>query len=170
MTPVQGPDREEKLNHMVLTYEKDLLRLCCAYLRDIDLARDAVQETFLKAYRRMDKFEGKSSEKTWLMRIAINTCKDMLRGGWFRRIDRKVDMADLPETAAPFAEPDDTITRAILSLQDDLRQVVTLRYYQGCSIQEVAEVLHIGRRTVHYHLDKAERALRAALEDWYHAE
>ena len=91
MTPVQGPDREERLNHMVLTYEKELLRLCCVYLRDIELARDAVQETFLKAYRRMDKFEGKASEKTWLMRIAINTCKDMLRGGWLRHVDRAAD-------------------------------------------------------------------------------
>ena len=80
MTPVQGPDREERLNQMVLTYEKDLLRLCCAYLKDIDLARDAVQETFLKAYRRMDQFNGKASEKTWLMRIAINTWNVICQG------------------------------------------------------------------------------------------
>ena len=80
MTPVQGPDREERLNHMVLTYEKDLLRLCCVYLRDIELARDAVQETFLKAYRRMDQFEGKASEKTWLMRIVINTWDVICQG------------------------------------------------------------------------------------------
>ena len=80
MTPVPGPDKEAKLNRMVITYEKDLLRLCCAYLRDIELAQDAVQETFLKAYRRMDKFEGKSSEKTWLMRIAINTWNVICQG------------------------------------------------------------------------------------------
>ena len=80
MTPVQGPDREERLNRMVLTYEKDLLRLCCVYLKDIESARDAVQETFLKAYRRMDRFEGKASEKTWLMRIAINTWNVICQG------------------------------------------------------------------------------------------
>ena len=101
MTPVQGPDREESLNQMVLTYEKDLQRLCCAYLKDIDLARDAVQETFLKAYRQMDQFNGKASEKTWLMRIAINTCKDVLRGGWFRHMDRTAVLEDLPLPVDP---------------------------------------------------------------------
>ena len=48
--------------------------------------------------------------------------------------------------------------------------MITLRYYQGLTLQEVADVLRLSRRTVHYRLDKAERALRAALEDWYHAE
>ena len=162
--------QDQWLEDIMAQWEVPLLRTCYLLLRDAALAEDAVQETFLKAWRARDDYRREASEKTWLMRIAVNTCKDMLRGGWFRRIDRKMDMTDLPEAAAPFAEPDDTITRAILSLQDDLRQVVTLRYYQGCSIQEVAEVLHIGRRTVHYRLDKAERALRAALEDWYHAE
>ena len=80
MTPVQDPDREERLNHMVLAYEKDLLRLCAVYLRDIDLAQDAVQETFLKAHRRMNRFEGRASEKTWLMRIAINTWNVICQG------------------------------------------------------------------------------------------
>ena len=151
-------------------WEVPLLRTCCLLLRDAALAEDAVQETFLKAWRGWDDYRREASEKTWLMRIAVNTCRDMLRGGWFRRIDRRTDMADLPETPEPFSAPDDTVTRAILSLQDGLRQVVVLRYYQGLTIQETAEVLRISRRTVHYRLDKAERALRAALEDWYHAE
>ena len=158
------------LEEIMARWEVPLLRTCYLILRDAALAEDAVQETFLKAWRAHGNYRGEAAEKTWLMRIAMNTCRDMLRGGWFRRVDRKVDMADLPEAAAPFAEPDDTIIRAILSLPDGLRQVITLRYYQGLSVQEVADVLHIHRRAVHYRLDKAERALGAALEDWYHAE
>lgn len=151
-------------------WEVPLLRTCYLILRDAALAEDAVQETFLKAWRAHDDYRHQASEKTWLMRIAVNTCRDMLRGGWFRRIDRRVDMADLPEPVTAFSEPDDAVTRAILSLPNALRQVVTLRYYQGFTVQEIADVLRIHRRTVHYRLDKAERALRAALEDWYHAE
>ena len=162
--------REIWLEEAMAQWEVPLLRTCCLLLRDAALAEDAVQETFLKAWRGWDDYRREASEKTWLMRIAVNTCKDMLRGGWFRRIDRNTDMADLPEPTAAFSAPDDTVTRAILSLQDGLRQVVVLRYYQGLTIQETAEVLRISRRTVHYRLDKAERALRAALEDWYHAE
>ncbi len=162
--------REIWLEQAMARWEVPLLRTCCLLLRDAALAEDAVQETFLKAWRAHDDYRREASEKTWLMRIAVNVCRDMLRGGWFRRMDRKVDMADLPEPSAAFSEPDDTVTRAILSLQDGLRQVVVLHYYQGLTIQETADVLRISRRTVHYRLDKAERALRAALEDWYHAE
>lgn len=53
MSVVTGPDnqREEKISSLVRLYEKDLLRTCCVYLRDRDMAQDAVQETFLKAYK-----------------------------------------------------------------------------------------------------------------------
>ena len=151
-------------------WEVPLLRTCYLLLRDAALAEDAVQETFLKAWRAHEDYRREASEKTWLMHIAVNTCRDLLRSRWFRRVDRSVDIEDLPESSVAFAEPDDTLTRAILSLPNALRQVVTLRYYQGFTVQEVADVLCLHRRTVHYRLDKAERILRDALEDWYHAE
>ena len=164
MTPVQGPDREEKLNHMVLTYEKDLLRLCCAYLRDIDLARDAVQETFLKAYRRMDKFEGKSSEKTWLMRIAINTCKDMLRGGWFRHVDHTAQVENLPLPVAPPSAEHIALMSAIMALPPRQKEVILLHCDQGLNIRETARALGISPPAVINRLNKARTALRDALE------
>ena len=64
---------------------------------------------------------------------------------------------------------DDTVTRAILALPDGLRQVVTLRYYQGFTVQEAADILKLSRRTVHYRLKKAEHLLKESLEEWYDA-
>lgn len=162
--------RDQWLEDAMAQWEVPLLRTCYLLLRDAALAEDAVQDTFLKAWRAHGDYRREASEKTWLMRIAVNTCRDLLRSRWFRRVDRTVDMDDLPEPSEAFAEPDDTLTRAILSLPDSLRQVITLRYYQGLTVQEVADVLRVHRRTVHYRLDKAERILRDALEDWYHAE
>lgn len=72
--------REERLEYLVQTYQGMLLRLCYICLRDMELARDATQETFLKAYRKMDSFRGNSSEKTWLSRIAINTWNVICQG------------------------------------------------------------------------------------------
>ncbi len=164
MTPVQGPDREKRLNHMVLTYEKDLLRMCCAYLRDVELARDAVQETFLKAYRRMDKFEGKASEKTWLMRIAINTCKDMLRGGWFRHVDANTVLEDLPLPVAPPSVEHIALTSAIMALPRKQMEVILLHCDQGMNIRETAQALGITPPAVINRLKKARSALRIALE------
>ena len=103
--------RDEWLEETMAQWEVPLLRTCYLLLRDTALAEDAVQETFLKAWRAKDGYRREAGEKTWLMRIAVNTCRDMLRGGWFRRVDRKVDMADLPEATVSFTEPDDTLTR-----------------------------------------------------------
>ena len=80
---------EETLTRMVGEWQLPLLRTCCAVLGSEDLAKDAVQETFLKAYRGLPSFRGECSEKTWLMRIAVNVCRDMLRSSWFRTIDRR---------------------------------------------------------------------------------
>ena len=82
METVKGPDSpEKKLERMVDLYQLPLLRLCYAYLHDEELAKDAVQETFIKAYRNLGSFRRDASERTWLNRIAINTCKDMCKSG-----------------------------------------------------------------------------------------
>ena len=164
MTPVQGPDREERLNQMVITHEKDLLRLCCVYLKDIDLAKDAVQETFLKAYRCMDRFEEKSSVKTWLIRIAINTCKDMLRGSWFRHVDRYTALEDLPLPVAPPSVEHIAIMNAIMALPRKQMEVILLHCDQGLNIRETAQVLGISPPAVINRLKKARVILKDALK------
>lgn len=62
-----------------------------------------------------------------------------------------------------------TLTRAILALPDGLRSAVTLRYFQGFSIEETASILKLSRRTIHYRLEKAEHLLKDHLEGWYDA-
>ena len=160
-------ERDYWLEQAMAQWEVPLLRTCYLLLRDTALAEDAVQETFVKAWLFYDGYRKEASEKTWLMRIAVNTCRDLQRSKWFIHIDRRVNMDDLPEPAVPFELPDDTVTNAILSLPTALRQVITLRYFQSLTVQEVAEVLHVSRRTVHYRLDKAERYLKSSLEEWY---
>ena len=91
---------------MVARYQLPLLRLCCAYLHDEELARDAQQETFIKAYRSLDTYRETAAELTWLSRIAINACKDLRKSGWFRHVDRSVTPDMLPEPAVP-VDPDD---------------------------------------------------------------
>lgn len=162
-------DRDRWLEQAMEQWEVPLLRTCYLLVKDVALAEDAVQDTFVKAWQAHDHFRGEASEKSWLMRIAVNTCRDLRRGKWFRHVDRQVRMEDLPEPAETFQWEDDTVTRAILALPDGLRQVVTLRYYQGFTVQEAADILKLSRRTVHYRLEKAERLLKESLEKWYDA-
>lgn len=161
-------DRDLWLEQAMVRWEVPLLRTCYLLLKDTALAEDALQETFIKAWRSYGNYRGDASEKTWLMRIAVNTCRDMLRGDVPAR-GPKGPHEDLPEAAVVIQWPDDTLTRAILALPDGLRSVVILRYYQGFSIQETASLLKLSRRSVHYRLEKAEHLLKDHLEGWYDA-
>ena len=168
MEAVKGPDsREARIEHMVTLYQLPLLRLCVMYLHDREQAKDAVQETFLKAYRNLDSFRGDASEKTWLTRIAVNTCKDLLKSAWTRNTDRSVTPDTLPEGSTGFDEQDDTVTRAVMSLPPGLKEAVLLHWYQGLTLEEMAKVLRLPRSTINYRLKKAKMILKQELEDWY---
>ena len=166
MQVVTGPDnhKEERFAQLVALYEQQLLRMCYVYLHDAGLAEDAVQECFLKAYRAMDSFRGDSSEKTWLMRIAINTCKDMRRSNWFRLRTHTLRLEDLPEAAAPFTTEDSLLTLEIMRLPHKLMEAVLLYYYQGMTVYEIAQLLGITAPSVSTRLQKARARLRTALK------
>lgn len=78
---------EDGMELLIRRYGDSLLRLCTLYLRDPYLAEDAVQDTYLKVWRHYQKFEGRASEKTWITRIAINTCKSYLASAWRKRVE-----------------------------------------------------------------------------------
>ena len=163
MHAVTDPDnsREERLDRLIRRYGKELLRLCCVYLKDASLAEDAVQETFLKAYRRMDTFRGQSSEKTWLFAIAVNVCRDMRRSAWFRCVDRSID-ADRLE--AQIRQPELSLMQEIMGLPRKYMEVLLLYYYADMMQSEMAQLLHISVPAVSKRLAKARQMLKEALE------
>jgi len=159
-----GPESRKRLHDLVETYERDVLHLCCVYLRDVTMAEDAVQETFLKAYRALHTFKGESSEKTWLYRIAINVCIDMRRSRWYRFIDQRVDMDQLRIPVNGISEVSIALMQEILSLPARYREVVFLFYYEDMKLAEIAQLLKISASTVSDRLRKARAMLRKALE------
>jgi len=166
MEVVQGPDniRDEWLYHIVWQYEKDLLRMCSIYLRDTSLAQDAVQETFLRAYKSPSAFHGDSSEKTWLVRIAMNVCKDFRRSAWHRFVDRRVSLDHLPIPSAPPSLEHIALTTEIMRLPRKHMEVVMLYYYEGMTIREIAQALGISLAAVSQRLNKARSRLHDALK------
>ena len=159
--------RQAWLDEAITRWEKPLLRLCFAYLGDIALAEDAVQETFFKAWKSYDRFRKEAGERTWLTRIAINTCKDLMKSAWVRNTDRSVTPDTLPEGSAPFDEQDDTVTRAVMALPPVLKEATLLHWYQGMTLDEMVRVLRLPRSTINYRLKKAKAILKEELEDWY---
>ena len=159
--------RAARAEDMIRAYGTPLLRLCSACLGDVSLAEDAVQDTFLKAYRHLDAFSAQSAkaEKAWLCRIAVNTCRDYMRSAWMRRTVRGEGAAALIDRAA--APEDIGLTEAIFSLPLKPREALLLRYYQNFSVEEIARILRVPRPTVYARLSRAKKLLNDALGgDW----
>ena len=164
METVKVPDSrpENTLERLIQENGVSLKRLCYLYLHDREMAEDAVQETFLKVYRSLTNFRGEANEKTWLTRIAINTCKDMLRSGWFRHMDRRVTAETLParEEADPYHRE---VAAAVMNLPRKLREVILLYYYSGLNTLEIAETLKISQPAVTGRLKRARERLKTDL-------
>ena len=161
------PNLEQTFTELVNTHQTALLRMCYLILHDSGLAEDAVQETFVKAYRALPAFRGQSSHKTWLMRIAINTCRDMQRGSWLKHISRTVTLDRLAEPSESFSEDALAVNMEIARLPGKLRETVLLYYYQNLKIEEVADVLGIAVSSASERLKRAKEKLRTALKEVY---
>jgi RNA polymerase sigma-70 factor (ECF subfamily) len=136
---------------------------------DIQLAEDAAQETFIRAWLHFSSYRPQTSLRNWLYRIAVNAATDMLRKE--KRI-LPLDLEDLPlkdpqpgpEALFSQEERATLIQKAVLSLPDACRAVLVLREYEGLSYQEIADALEIPVGTVMSRLNYARRLLREKLE------
>lgn len=172
---------------LVERYQGRVFALALRVLGDEEQARDAVQEGFLKAYRSLDRFEGRSSFYTWLYRLVMNLCIDMRRRDRSNRHsewdeERSLETADPasvpgaggggsaealvgPEADARRAELREAMTRAVGSLPDDARRTLLLREVDGLSYAEIARAMGIPKGTVMSRLHYARRRLRAVLTE-----
>lgn len=162
-----GDAKEAALSRLMETYGTNVLRVCFLYLHDYSLAQDASQTTFLKAWKSIDTLHKDGSEKAWLMAIAVNTCKSMLRSRQHRMFSQQVDMEHLPEPSQEAVTPDDTVRNAVMALPAKYRDVVVLHYYQSIPTPDVARILHVPQSTVRTRLHRARAALQSQLKGWY---
>ena len=172
---------------LVDRYQGRAYRLALRVLRDDELARDACQEAFLKAYLNLGRFEGRSSFYTWLYRLVMNLCLDFKRRD---RSNRYVDVpepADLERIAGSERAADDALdfrshteapdraverrelrmamARAIGQLPGSARETLVLREVEGLSYAEIAQVLEIPKGTVMSRLHYARRKVQELLRE-----
>ncbi len=159
----KGRDERLSIEEMISQYGDEILRLCLLYLGDRQLAEDAYQETFVKAWKHGDTFRQECSTKTWLSRIAVNTCRDMLRSGWFRMMKRSEPLEKLLDLAGDSVQSDGSVRDAVLALPGKYREVVVLYYDQGMKLKEIAELLHLPVYSASTRLRRARALLKKTL-------
>ncbi len=152
--------REAVLSRWYDAYGTDVLRLCCFYLGGYADAEDAAQETFLKAWRYLDRFQGRNqcAPKTWLMKIACNTCRDHLRRA-FRKHEVPRDDLSIFDQSAP---EDRELIWDVMNLPEKYRAPILLFYLQNLNVRETAKALYVSPATVSRRLDKARDILKTS--------
>jgi RNA polymerase sigma-70 factor (ECF subfamily) len=166
----------ESFNALVRLYEGRVYNLCYRMLGDAESAADAAQDTFLSAYRNLRSFRG-GSLRSWLLRIATNTCYDTLRARK-RRPAVSLDAADEDDQSSPLQLPDSSetpdefalrrelagaIQRGLDTLPEDQRAVLILSDIEGLSYEEIAQVTGANLGTVKSRLSRGRSRLREVL-------
>ncbi len=155
---------DEKAFEQFVTEKQDkIYSVCVNMLKNIYDAQDAAQDTFIKAYRALKSFKGESSLDTWLTKIAVNTCLDIIR----RRhdtvdIDEVYGVAD-PRTPDGEYEADvrrRAVRQSLARLPSELREVIVLKDIEGYSYEEISEILVINIGTVRSRLHRAREKIK----------
>ena len=172
MVNISVPNRNPipNMSNLITEYGDSLLRICFLYLKDIHLAEDAVQDTFIKVYKSYSRFKGDSEEKTWIMRIAINVCKNYLRSSWWKHINETVNLDNIPSSNIDDSSQDDALLLEIMKLSPKYKEVILLFYYQNMKIREISEVLQTPESTVSIRLKRAQEKLKTELKGWCYDE
>jgi RNA polymerase sigma-70 factor, ECF subfamily len=171
----------EAFARLVGVHERMVFNLAARLLGDSEEARDLAQEVFLQVYRHLDRFEGRSSLKTWIYRIVVNQCHNRRRFWHRRRAEKSCPIEDMTPAdeakasasrAQVGADPFDQLERteraqrvqaALLEIPFHHRTVLILREVEGLSCGAIAMTLGLPEGTVKSRLARAREALRSRL-------
>src|SRR6195256_4353025 len=161
---------------LVETHSRSVFRLAFRMTGNEQDAEDVVQESFLRAYRQLGRFESRANFGTWLYRIVSNCSVDLMRSKQARHDQVRGDSLDQegaveltaadvpgPERMAQSAEIDQRVQNALQDLSPLERAAFTLRHYEGRSIDEISATLGLGTSAAKHSVFRAVKKLRIAL-------
>ena len=119
-------------------YADTVFRLAYSYLKNRADAEDVMQETLLKLYGAEEHFESPEHERYWVIRVAANECKKLLRSPWRRRTE---SMEAVPETAVFDAPVQSELFQQVMTLPPKYRAAIYLHYYEGYAVREIAALM-----------------------------
>ena len=151
---------DEAFEQAVREHANTIFRVACHALKDRQEAEDVTQTVLLRLYQYGGEFQNGEHLKHWLLRVAVNESRKLLRSPWKKR---SVPLEDWD--AVSEGPEEQGILEAVMALDGKYRLPVYLYYYEDCSVQEVAAALGINPSTVQTRLQRAREKLRRILSE-----
>ena len=143
-------------------YRNNIYAIAFNHFRNRQDAEDAVQEVFLKYHRSDKDFDSADHIRNWLIRVAINECKNVTLSSWFKK---REPLADYEQTLR-FEEPEQTrLFESVMALPSKYRSVLHLFYYEDYSVREIAKLLGISESAVTTRLARGRNKLKKELKE-----
>lgn len=165
-------EKEQLLEKVMIEYGNELVRLAFSYVKEVENAKDIVQNAFIKCYKNLDSFRYDAQLKTWLYRITINECKDYLKSWNYKMVQVKSFVNETAKSILPSTEKavidkynNEEIKDTIFSLPKVYREVVYLYFYESLKTEEISEVLDIPVNTVKIRLRRAKQRLEPMIKE-----
>lgn len=145
-------------------YATDVLRVCYFYLSDREKAEDVCQDVFVRLMTTHPLLQP-GREKSWLLKVALNRCRDLWRGAWLKRVILGGPTFELIPAPDEFSRRDDqqAMMAAINQLPATFKEVILLHYYQGMNIAEIAQMLERPEGTISSRLSRGRKKLESIL-------
>lgn len=157
---------ERAFEELYAKYASDVLRVSYFYLGDRQQAEDVTQDVFVRLLTHTpDLVPGR--EKAWLLKVALNRCRDLWRAAWVKRVvlgSPAMELAPAPENMEERLERQELLA-AIRRLPPDFRDVILLHYYQGYGIAEIADMLKVPEGTISSRLSRGRKKLEDILKE-----
>ena len=145
-------------------YASDIIRVSYFYLGDRGKAEDVCHDAFVSLFVNRPALEP-GHEKTWLLKVAMNRCRDIWRSAWVRRVisgSPAFEMIPAPDNLGKHMEKAEVL-QAVHSLPADFREIFILYYYQGYGISEISGILNLPEGTISSRLSRGRKKLEAIL-------
>ncbi len=145
-------------------YATDVLRMCYFYLADRQKAEDVVQDVFVRLMTTNPPLQP-GREKAWLLKVAMNRCRDLWRGAWLKRVVLGGPAFELIPAPDEFSQIGDKqeMMNAINKLPAMFKEVILLYYYEGYGIGDIAEMMELPEGTISSRLSRARKKLEEVL-------
>lgn len=163
-------DKEQLLYEAMEQHGDYLKRLVYTYVKELQKTEDIVQDVFIKFYKSLETFEGRSSIKTYLYRIAVNECQNYLKSWHYRKLEvtgkvRTWLKRESLEVDYLQKEQNQSIGELVSSLPIKYREVLWLHYYVELSITEMADVLKCSPNTIKTRLARGRKLAKITIEE-----